>query len=112
MLLSLGGLLWLLTHLFLLFNPLQVLHAFTFGAGHIGAMHFIALAIPARLAATGQGIYAAASMGFIMAIATLSAGPLYKVWAGEAYLVMALVGILSMFFVYYLKITWDQKTII
>ena len=38
---------------------LQSLHGLTFGAGHLGAMLFLAHATPSHLAATGQSLYSA-----------------------------------------------------
>ncbi|MBK0399269.1 MFS transporter [Limibaculum sp. M0105] len=54
--------------------PLQALHALTFALAHLGAMAFIASAIPPRLAATAQGVYVGTISGTVMAGATLLAG--------------------------------------
>ncbi len=40
--------------------PIQCLHALTFGAIHLGAMHFIARHIAPGIAGRAQGLYAAA----------------------------------------------------
>ena len=87
-----GTLRWLVTgatDAYLLLAAMQVLHAFTFGAAHLGAMHFIARAVPKEMTATVQSLYAATSMGIISGIAFLAAGPLYAALAGQAYYVMA-----------------------
>ena len=67
----------------------QVLHALTFGAAHLGAMHFIARAAPPGLSATAQSVYAAVSGGIAMGLAMLAAGALYADYAGGAFLAMA-----------------------
>ncbi|PKU26545.1 MFS transporter [Telmatospirillum siberiense] len=69
--------------------PAQLLHAFTFGAGHLGAMHFIMRAIPAGLSARAQGIYSAVTTGIVPGAAMLMSGRLYQSLGGYAFLVMA-----------------------
>lgn len=69
--------------------PLQLLHALTYGAAHLGAIHFIARAVPQQAAGTGQALYATVAAGVAMGAATLAAGPLYARYAGHAYLAMA-----------------------
>jgi PPP family 3-phenylpropionic acid transporter len=76
---------------------LQILHAASFGATHLGAMGFLARAVPRELAATAQGIVATVS-GVVTASATGAAGLVYATSGSLAYLVMAamaLVGLLS-----------------
>jgi PPP family 3-phenylpropionic acid transporter len=67
----------------------QALHALTFGAAHLAAMHFIARAAPPGLSATAQSLYAATSGGIAMGLSMLAAGTLYDLYAGGAFLVMA-----------------------
>lgn len=69
--------------------PLQLLHALTFGATHIGAMHFIGRAVPQVQAGTAQALYASVTGGIAMGGAMLLAGPLYAAYAGRAYWAMA-----------------------
>ncbi len=69
----------------------QALHALTFGAAHLGAMHFIARAAPPGLAATAQSLYSAVSGGIAMGLAMLLAGALYAAAAGQAFLAMAVL---------------------
>ncbi len=73
--------------------PLQCLHAFTFGAAHLAAIHFISDNVPEKLSATAQGLYATASAGITMGLAMIVAGPLYEAFGARAYLVMAGVGV-------------------
>ena len=68
--------------------PLQLLHAASFGAAHLGAMGFLARAVPRELAATAQGLVATVS-GIVMASATGLSGLIYAASGSFAYLVMA-----------------------
>jgi PPP family 3-phenylpropionic acid transporter len=68
--------------------PLQMLHGVTYGATHLGAIHFLARRVPERQAGTAQAIFAAANSGMMM-LSTLLAGYLYASVAGRAYLAMA-----------------------
>ncbi len=72
--------------------PLQVLHAATYGASHLGAMHFIARAVPAAAAGTAQALYATVAAGVMMGAATMASGSLYAAFGGRAYLAMAALG--------------------
>jgi PPP family 3-phenylpropionic acid transporter len=76
--------------------PLQVLHGLTFGAAHLGAMHYIAKTVPSRYAATGQALYSSVTAGIAMGLATLAAGPLYASFQAKSYLAMALIGALGL----------------
>lgn len=70
----------------------QILHAFTFGAAHLGAIHFIARAVPAQVSATAQSVYAAAVTGIATGGSMFVSGLLYETVAGEAYFAMAALG--------------------
>lgn len=67
----------------------QALHAATFGAGHLGAMHFLARTVPPGLSATAQGVFAAVATGLAMGLVMLLAGRLYDSLGGGAFHVMA-----------------------
>ncbi len=69
--------------------PLQVLHGFTFGAAHLGALHFMSAHVPASEAATAQALYASVTAGIGLGLATLASGPLYAAVGSQAYLAMA-----------------------
>jgi PPP family 3-phenylpropionic acid transporter len=76
---------------------LQLLHACSFGAAHLGAMGFLSRAIPRDRAASAQGLVATAS-GIISASATGISGAIYAASGSLAYLVMAamaLIGLIS-----------------
>lgn len=67
----------------------QLLHAGTFGATHLGAMHFIARRAPKASSATALSLYAAISGGLGMGLALLLAGFLYSDSPALAFFAMA-----------------------
>lgn len=69
--------------------PLQVLHAFTFGAAHLGAMYFITDQVDPKLSATAQGLYSSAVMGIALSLTTLLSGYLFEAHGGLVFLAMA-----------------------
>lgn len=75
---------------------LQCLHAATFGAAHLGVMHYIARAVPTELAATAQGLFGAFGGGVVMGLVMLGAGPLYENLGALAYLAMAGLGLVGL----------------
>jgi MFS transporter, PPP family, 3-phenylpropionic acid transporter len=72
-----------------LLGAVQTLHAATFAATHLAAMHFITRTAPVRLAASLQSLYAALSGGLAMGGTMLLAGTLYGGGPGLAFLAMA-----------------------
>src|SRR5262245_40319934 len=71
-----------------LLAPLQLLHALSFGATHLGTMMHLTRSAPERGRAAAQGHIATANT-LMMAAATALAGVLYGVSAGHAYAAMA-----------------------
>lgn len=67
----------------------QALHGLTYGAAHLGAIHFIARAVPGRGAGTAQALYSAIGSGLITGAATIAAGQFYPHLGGNTFLVMA-----------------------
>jgi len=82
---------------------LQALHGITFGAAHLGAMHFIQKRIAPELSATAQSLYASVVMGIGMGLAMLSSGYLYDTYAGHAYLPMAALATVGGFIIFSLR---------
>lgn len=76
--------------------PLQVLHGLTYGATHIGAMHFMGRVVPGRQTGTAQALYASVTGGIAMGGAMLMAGPLFAAYGGRAYWAMAIVAALGL----------------
>lgn len=75
---------------------LQTLHAFTFGAAHLGAMTFIGRAIPQHYSATAQGLYSSLSMGLVVGLTMMGSGALYAAFGGRAFLFMAALSLASL----------------
>ena len=71
--------------------PLQALHSLTFGATHIGAIHYMGRAVPDSQGGTAQALYASVTGGIALGGAMLISGPLYATWGGGAYWAMALI---------------------
>jgi len=90
----------------------QALHGLTFGAAHLGAVHFITEAVPEEAAGTAQGLYASAGTGLFMGGAILMSGPLYAGLNGHAYLVMAGLGAISLLLALALRFYWDGKKLL
>lgn len=74
---------------------LQIFHAMTFGAAHLAAIHFLTHAVPEDRGATAQGLYAAVVAGLVMGSLTLACGPLYRMYGGQAYGVMAVLALIG-----------------
>ena len=99
MLLALGALGATLRWIGMAFDPpvwalpwLQMLHALSFGATHLGALGFVARHAPPGQAATAQG-YLAIALGLAMAAAMGISGVLYEAFGSLAYAAMALAAV-------------------
>ena len=112
-LLLLGGVGCVLRWTMLAFDPplpfvviAQFGHVATFAMAHIGAMYFLAQAVPPRLSATAQSLYSVMSGGVIMGLATFASGPIYAAYGGRTYLLMAAMGVVSVAFSLWLARAW------
>jgi PPP family 3-phenylpropionic acid transporter len=89
---SIGGVVrWIMTAFdppLALLGPLQILHALSFGATHLGTMLFLSRNAPEGGRAAAQGDIATAN-GAMMAIASALAGALYGLGGSHAYVAMA-----------------------
>ena len=70
---------------------LQILHGFTFGAAHLGAMAFLTQNVPREISATGQSLYYTLVGGIFSGCMLPFAGMLYSDLAGDAFFVMSCV---------------------
>ena len=93
------------------FNPplvllpmLQLLHAFSFGATHLGSMQLLARRAPARQFATAQGDFAT-MLALVMAGGMAFSGVLYADLGDRAFAAMALAAALGGVFVLLAR-TW------
>ncbi len=91
---------------------LQALHGATYGAAHIGAIHFIHAAAPRRAAGTGQALYATVAAGLAMGAATLIAGSLYRADGAAAYAGMAVIACAALAAALRLKRLWSGGLIL
>ena len=92
----LGGLRWAVTAAssdLALLAAVQTLHAATFAATHLAAMHYITRATPAGLAASMQSFYSALSGGLAMGGAMLLAGRLYEMNPSTAFVGMSVLAL-------------------
>jgi PPP family 3-phenylpropionic acid transporter len=69
--------------------PLQCLHAFTFGATHLGALNLIQTYVPQGRTSTAQSAHSALAMGLIMGTVTFCAGLVFEPLGRLSFLVMA-----------------------
>ena len=67
----------------------QLLHAFTFGAAHLAAIHYIADRVAPELSASAQSLYAVVVAGLALGGASFLAGGLYEAHGALAYLAAA-----------------------
>jgi PPP family 3-phenylpropionic acid transporter len=75
---------------------LQLLHALTFGATHLGVMNYLSRTVPPGAAASAQALYSGASSGIGSGIVMLGAGALYAEFGGRAYLFMAVLSAIGL----------------
>jgi len=71
---------------------LQILHALSFGATHLGALTYVARHAGEGRAATAQG-HLAIALSAVMAIASAVSGPLYAHYGVASYAAMALMAV-------------------
>ncbi|HUT50598.1 MAG TPA: MFS transporter, partial [Alphaproteobacteria bacterium] len=91
---------------------LQILHAMSFGAAHLAAIHFLTHAVPEDRAAIAQGLYAAVVAGLVMGSVTIACGPLYRMLGGEAYGAMALLALVGTGAAILLRRRWQDGLVV
>jgi PPP family 3-phenylpropionic acid transporter len=89
--------------------PLQIFHGVTYGASHIGAIHFIHDAVPRGQSGSAQALYATVASGIAMGCATLVAGWAYAEAGSLSYLAMAVLAALSLVAAVGLVRRWDGR---
>ncbi|MEO0913693.1 MAG: MFS transporter [Pseudomonadota bacterium] len=92
-----GALLW----------GLQGLHALSFAMGHLGAMAFIAAAVPERFGGTAQGAYAGLVGGMLFAAATGLSAALYPSLGGVTYGLAAAMSLACLLLSLRLRTRWQ-----
>jgi len=81
----------------------QTLHAFSFGAMHLGAMNFMSRAVSLDLSATAQSLYGASAFGVGAGVTLLFAGFFYDSFGAHAFFIMTLMGVGGTLFALVLK---------
>jgi PPP family 3-phenylpropionic acid transporter len=91
--------------------PLQLLHALTYGATHLGAILFVARAVSDDVSGTVQALYATFASGVAMGFATYASGPLFQEFAGAGYAAMSLIAVVSLVAALVIRARWNGATI-
>ena len=73
----------------------QLLHAFSFGATHLGIIHYLNETVEEGLSVTALSLYSAIGMGLLMGIMVSLSGGLYDQFGSKAYLLCALTSIIG-----------------
>ena len=76
--------------------PLQMLHAFTYGAAHLGAILFITRAVPAAGVGSAQALCAVVAGGVVLGIVGLISGVLYERMQGDVFILPAGVALIGL----------------
>jgi PPP family 3-phenylpropionic acid transporter len=75
--------------------PTQALHAASFGAAHLAAMHHLRDTVPAELQASAQGFYSAIGIALPFSLLTPLAGWTYGAFGGGAFWPMAALALIG-----------------
>ena len=87
--------------------PLQLLHALTYGAAHLGAILFITRAVPHQGMGSAQAFYATIAAGLALGIVGLISGALFAQIGGAVYLVPTFVAMIGCVAAVMLWRGWD-----
>lgn len=86
---------------------LQAMHSITFVCGHLGAVGFIAAAVPERFGASAQGAFMGLGGGVLTALAMGAAAWLYPNWGGSTYWIAAAMSGAGLVLSWHLMRQWD-----
>ena len=75
--------------------PLQLLHALTYGAAHLGAILFITRAVPHKGMGSAQAFYATIAAGLALGVVGLISGALFAQIGGAVFLVPTFVAVIG-----------------
>ena len=93
----------------LLLAGVQLLHGLSFGATHLGAMHFLARAAPQGAAATAQSLYAGASSGIATGASLWLSGLIFARAPEAAFAAMTILALAGAVFALALARRWDGQ---
>ena len=94
------------------FALIQLLHAASFGAMHLGAMRFITQALPESHAVAGQSLYSGITNGVALGAVFLVAGWLYGAYAGASFYSGSGFALLGLVSVIALRRCWRRGEVI
>lgn len=89
----------------------QALHALTFAAAHLAAMHFMRRAVPIQVSASAQGLYSATAMGVAIGGALMLSGILYQAAGAAAFHAMTVLAAAGGLAALVLARIWDGETL-
>lgn len=89
---------------------LQLLHALSFAASHLGIIFFIGEVVEDELSGTAQGLYTMLS-GLCMAVATYLSGGVYEQFGGQAFLMMGGISLVALGLLFAARL-FSLKTIV
>ncbi len=89
----------------ILLIPVQCLHALSFGAVHLAAMHFIARHMKPEITGRAQGLFAAMGNGVVLGMMTFLSAPLFELYGGGAFWIMATSACVGLGFAIWLRMT-------
>ena len=72
---------------------------------------FLNVAVPVRLAATGQSLFAVTAYGLGMGLVTFVSGQLYESVGSRAYLLMAALSLVSLVLTLFLGRAWSGRSL-
>jgi MFS transporter, PPP family, 3-phenylpropionic acid transporter len=91
----------------MLLVPLQVLHALSYGAVQLGAVLFIARAVPHAGMGNAQAFYAVIANGLVLGLVGLASGVLYTTLGSTLYALPAVVSLVGTLAALLLLRQWD-----
>lgn len=91
--------------------PLQMLHGLTYGAAHLGAIHFIGRAVPDAAGGTAQALYSSIAAGIFHGGATILSGLLYVPFGSGTYWAMAAISATGLAAALVLRRRWDGRVL-
>lgn len=87
--------------------PLQMLHGLTYGAAHLGAIHFIGRAVPEAAGGTAQGLYSTIAAGVMHGLATVLSGLVFAAHGSATYWAMAALSTVGLVATLELRRRWN-----
>lgn len=87
---------------------LQVLHALSFAAAHLGSVGLVSRVVPQKWTATGQGLLSTSS-GLQQALGLALCGPLYELSPAYPFWAMAVAALIALLLLGVLQPLWTKK---